>query len=305
MTRSRSLLVAVIALGVLPGAALAQTALPAAAGAPARLALVQFANDGLLDGAQVFKSETAPAARAKIEQIRKEYHCAIVIDTVARVPDAGWSKAHSWRGRTRDEFFQDWAKDRSKQLGVEGIHILICQHPKHVAVVGWPDSSETILTPEERTGIERLLTRNLAFAPDETLLMALDQVRADLQTHREPQPPAVPVVPLGIFIGAAVGMWLVLVMVRWRLHKRDPLALTAQPQTLPLTSGLLAGMFGSPCAYWMTDRLFAQPATAGPPDVEAGDAPLAETPTPTDEALRDAPADLMEPMPEHAEIEHI
>jgi hypothetical protein len=296
--------VTILLATVMPCAAVAQSALPATVGTTGRLALIQIANEGVLDDAQVFKTETAATARNRIHAIRNEYHCTVFVDTVNRAPDNDWRKANSWSPRTRAEYFQGWAKARSQEFGTEGIHILICQHPKHVAVVVWPERFDTVLTPKERTGLERLLERNLTSKPDATLLSALDQVRADLQARREPEPPSVPLVPLGVFIGGAVATWLLLASLRWHLLKADPLTFTAQPERLRFTAGLLAGMFGSPCAYWITDRLFPESATGSTPEMEVADLPATEMQAAASGPALESPADERAPLPEHAEMKY-
>jgi hypothetical protein len=301
MTRScPTLLLAALVLAALPGAAPAQTSASAAAGTPFRLALMEVANDGVLDEAGLFSPAAIAAARDKIHQIRKEYHCAVLIDTVSRAPAADWSKATSWSGRKRAEYFRGWAKERSRELGVKGIHILICKQPRHVAVVAWPQRFEEQFSEKDCTDIERLLTRQLLRTPDETLLTALDRVRTDLEAHRQPEPPSVPLGPLFAFIAGAVGLWLVLASVRLWLRKPEPFALTGRPETVRLTAGLLAGMFGNPATYCITDRLFPHGTTGGPPDVPRADMPSAEAPAATEEVFQ-PPANESALLPEHAE----
>jgi hypothetical protein len=301
MTRScPTPLFAALVLAALPAAAAAQTSASAAAGAAFRLALMQSADDGVLDEAGLFSPAAIAAARDKIHQIRKEYHCAVLIDTVSRAPAADWSKATSWSGHKRAEYFHGWAKERSRELGVEGIHILICKQPRHVAVVAWPERFEEQFSAKDCTDIERLLTRQLLRSPDETLLTALDRVRTDLEAHRQPEPPSVPLSPLGVFIVGAVGLWLVLVLVRLWLRKPAPFALTGRPETVRLTAGLLAGMFGNPAAFWITDRLFPHETTGGSPRVARGDEPSAEAPAATEEMFQ-PPANEPAFLPEHAE----
>jgi hypothetical protein len=192
----------------------------------------------------------------KIRQLRQEYHCAVLVDTVARAPAGDRSQSNTWFARKADEYFHQWAHRRSEELGVEGIHVLICKQPRHIAVVVWPQRFEAQFNATDRSGIERLFRRDLVSAPNETLLGALDQIRVDLQKNREPAPPSLALGPLGVFIAGAIGVWLVLAVVRRGLHKPEPFALTGESQSMRLNAGLLASMFGNPCTYWITDRLF-------------------------------------------------
>jgi hypothetical protein len=129
------------------------------------------------------------------------------------------------------------------------------------------------------------------------LLAALDRIRADLQAHTEPEPPSVPLGPLGVFIAGTVGVWLLLSAVRMRLRKPEPFSFTAEPQTLRLTAGLLASMFGNPCGYWITDRLFPHERADSSPEIVVPDTSPVETPR--EEGLQ---TDETGAMPEHAEM---
>jgi hypothetical protein len=303
MTRScPTLLLAALLLAALPAAATAQTSASAAAGAPFRLALMQVADDGVLDEAGLFSPAAIDAARDKIHQIRKEYHCAVLIDTLSRAPAADWSKATSWSGRKRAEYFRAWAKERSRELGVEGIHILICKQPRHVAVVAWPERFAEQFSEKDCTDIERLLTRQLLRSPDETLLTALDRVRKDLEGHRQPGPPSVPLGPLFAFIAGAVGLWLVLASLRLWLRKPEPFVLTGRPETIRLAAGLLAGMFGNPAAFWITDRLFPQERIADTRDPVQEDAPPVQTASASKDLLSDRQEEDTGPRSEPAQV---
>jgi hypothetical protein len=302
MTRSCvALSLAALALTVLPAATPAQTA-AAAVGVPFRMALAEVVNDGVLDDAQLFSPETVKAARDRIHQIRKTYHCAVLIDTVNRAPAS-------------DTNLADWAKERSQELGVEGIHVLICKEPLRVVVVTWPERFEATLMPRERTRIEGLLTRGLRKSPierllarppakpaDKALLMALDEIGADLKKHLEPEPPTVPFGPLAVFFIGTIGVWLLLSVVRLRLQKPEPFSFTGEPQKVRLTAGLLAGMFGNPCGYWITDRLFPHERAGSAAGIVFEETPPAEPATPTEELLHGSPGDETGSLAEHAEI---
>jgi hypothetical protein len=304
MTRScQTSLLAALALMAAPAVAPAQTSASAAAGTPFRMALVQIADDGVLDEAGLFSHAALAAARDKIHQIRKDYHCAVLIDTVNQPPASDRSKANSWLAWKRVEYFHDWAKVRSQELGVEGIHILICKQPRQVAVVAWPERFEVQFNRNDCTGIERLLKNQLVSTPDDALLTALDRVRADLQAHRQPEPPSVPLGPLGVFIAGAIGVWLLLALVRLRWHKPDPFSLTAEPHTVLLTAGMLAGMFGNPATHWITDRLFPHESTGSVPDIVLEDVPPAQTPAAGGELFNDVQSDETAAQSEHAEIQ--
>ncbi len=305
MTHTRlPLLLVALALAAMPGAvAAAPAAAAAAVGGTYPAALGKMANDGVLDEAQLFSPEATAAVQKQIRQIRTDYHIAVFIDTVPKAPAADWSEATSWSGQKRYDYFHNWAKERSRAFGVEGVHVLICKQPRQVAVVVWPERFESEFGATECKSIERLLTRHLVSAPDETLLTTLDHIRTGLRTQREPEP-SVAFGPLGLFIGGTVGLWLLLCVARLRLRKPQPFSMTGEPQTVRLTAGLLAGMFGNPAAFWITDQLFPHEATGSSYEMLVQDVPAAEVPAPSAEASPEETFGDLEPMPEHAEVRH-
>ncbi len=256
MTRSRfAAIVAVCVLIAASGNAIAQTA-EVVAGAQYQLALASIAHDGVLDEARLFSPDAVATARKKIRQLRSEYHCAVLIDTLVRAPDSDRAQSNTWFARKADEYFHQLAHKRSEELGFEGIHVLICKQPRHIAVVVWPQRLEAQFNANDVNGIERLFRRNLVSAPDQTLLDAVDQIGVDLQKNRQPAPPSLPLGALGVFIAGAIGVWLVLAAVRLGLRKPEPFAIAGESHSLHLNAGLLASMFGHPCSHWITDRLF-------------------------------------------------
>jgi hypothetical protein len=295
MTRSRfAVILAVSGLFAASGNAFAQTA-EAAAGTQYQLALTSIAHDGVLDEARLFSPDALATARKKIGQLRSEYHCAVLIETIARAPDSDRAQSNTWFARKADEYFHLLAYKRSEELGFEGIHVLICKQPRHVAAVVWPQRLEAQFNANDAKGIERLFRQNLMSTPDETLRDALNQIGVDLQKNRQPRSPSLPLGPLGVFIAGTIGVWLVLAAVRLGLHKPEPFALTGESHSLCLNAGLLASMFGHPSTHWITDRLFPHASTCTPADVQQ--APTPEIPPSPNEEHFDA-----EQLVEHTEM---
>jgi hypothetical protein len=244
--------------------------------------MVQVADDAVFDEAGLYSRAALAAARDTIRQIRKEYHCAVLVETVSHAPP----------GQSADLDFHNWAKERSRQFNVEGIYILLCKQPRRVAVVVWPEEHMGAkFTPADRAGVERLITRSWFRSQDRRLSAALDRVRADLEAHRQVEPQSVALGPLTAFIASAVGVWLVLALVRLWWRKPDPFSFTGQPESVRLTAGLLAGMFGNPVTHWITDRLFPKETLPSQPDGQVEDVPPVETPSATAAALQDALSD--------------
>ena len=309
MTRScLPVLLLVFLLAGLPAPASAQDAVPAVLGGPGDVALREIADQGILDDAHFFSPQTIETARERIRQIRREYHCAVVVDTVASALPGDAKPRNRWwsRGPAPKINVDEWALRRAQALGVEGIYILICREPQHVSVVVWPERFEADLGPKQRLGLERLLIRQLKTTPDDTLLTALDHIHVALRARHEPTPPTADLWLLGVLLVGGVGSWVVLALVRLRLRKPQPFSFTGEPQTLGPTTGLLAGMFGTPAAYWITDRLFPQTGSATVETIGLEEEPPSETPAvakdPGEEPLHGPFPDEPKPWAEHAEI---
>src|SRR5579862_1938436 len=289
MTRSWLPLVLVVAL---PATSSAQDAAVAVLGGHSRLALLEVADQGILDDAHLFSPATIEKAREKIRQLRHDYHCGVVVDTLSTaVPEAKPVK-HWWTPIPKVNV-DALAHSRAAELGVEGIYILICKEQQQVAVVVRSPKTEKEFGSKQRLALLKLLTQNLKTKPDETLLLALDQIRGDVS----PAPPFV----------SGIGLWLMLSLVRLRLRKPEPFALTSESQTLASTTGLLACMFGTPAAYWITDRLFPQTGTAPVEHIGLEETPPTAAPVVQQEPAEDSPhdpyAEESAPFSEHAENE--
>jgi hypothetical protein len=292
MTHARlSLLLLLVA--VAPTRAAAEDAVSAVLGGTGRFVIAQVAAQGVLDDAHLFSPEAIAAAQDKVRQLRREYRCAVFIDTVSGVPAADYKRAHSWNSKTADAYFHEWALSRSQEFGVEGIHVLICTEPRHIEVLVWPESYDAEFGPKERLGLQRMLTRQLKTKPDAALLQALEQIHVALRARYEPAAPSVDLMAVGAVLLAGVGAWLVLALVRWYLRKPEPFSFTGEMQTVAPTARLLAGMFGTPAAYWVMDRELPQTDFV---KVE----PIAFVEEPPDDK-HDAPP-VEDAMPEHAAI---
>src|ERR1700693_4811053 len=74
------------------------------------------------DGGGFFTPETITKANAQLAEIEKKYKKDFLIETFATVPA---DKAEAVKGMDKDarkRFFQAWAKERAKAVGVNGIY---------------------------------------------------------------------------------------------------------------------------------------------------------------------------------------
>jgi hypothetical protein len=81
------------------------------------------------DEAKFFSAEAVEKANKKIREIYSTYKKDVVIETYAAIP-ADLEKKFKDKGKA--EFFKEWAQTRAKDLGLNGVYILICKNPQYL-----------------------------------------------------------------------------------------------------------------------------------------------------------------------------
>jgi hypothetical protein len=167
------------------------------------------------------------------------------------------------------------------------VYILICNDPRvrHVQVIVWPDSRDATFPARDREKLRREMARNLGREPDLTLLRAVAEVRAALQSRQPVDAPSTSSAwAVGSVILAIVILWVFLGLWRAKLAARDKAVpaggVSGSTAFLP---GLLGGMFGVVSGYWIYDRLFH----GGPRAKQELPPVLGEENAPKDPALND------------------
>jgi len=194
--------------------------LGASTAAPAVIAEVR-------DEAQFFSRDAVAQANETIKDIKQRYKKDLLIETVRRVPESKQDEANSSDPKTKAHFFANWAVERAKMEGVNGIYVLITREPGHVEVaVG--NQTHAMFSNEERHRLsELLLTHFRRKEYDEGLLAAVKDVRSVLAiapasgravvppTNRNlpaPHRPAPPAGPGGAVSGSGI-RWLAIGLV--------------------------------------------------------------------------------------------
>src|SRR3569832_76007 len=102
--RLTHLLTSVAMLLVSSGAALAQTA------------------SGVRDDAKFFTPAAIDEAEQIIKDINSQYKKDVRIETFATIPD---DRKAAFDPANKDEFFSQWATERARAAGVNGVYVLI------------------------------------------------------------------------------------------------------------------------------------------------------------------------------------
>src|SRR3954453_5044068 len=83
------------------------------------------------DEGKFFSAEALDKANRKIKQIYQRFQKDVVIETFAAIPTDLEKK---YKEEEKARFFNEWARKRAEELGVNGIYILICRKPGRVEV---------------------------------------------------------------------------------------------------------------------------------------------------------------------------
>jgi hypothetical protein len=242
----------------------AQTALGGAVGPSAVLALRDSPRLGVQDHAGMFHADAVIKAREAIQRFRSEYHRDLFIETFDQVPAADRKRVNSFWSRQRERYFADWAATRAKTIGIDGVYVLICEHPKQVVVLVYPNTPEQEFTEENAQELRKRLERGLPKSPDDALSDAVAFVRNTVKDNLEVRAgdaSSIRYENIVAVIAGIVGFWLLLSLVRAVLHRAGGSGDAAHGS---LTAGFFGAMFGTAAGHWVYDRLFRAHPPAAP-----------------------------------------
>src|ERR1700687_2122828 len=81
------------------------------------------------DEASFFSPKAIQQANDGIRDIKDRFHKDLVVETFKTVPANKVDQVAKMDGQARNQFFEEWVRDRARQEGVDGIFVLICQKP--------------------------------------------------------------------------------------------------------------------------------------------------------------------------------
>jgi uncharacterized membrane protein YgcG len=131
------------------------------------------------DEAKFFSAEALERANKKIRQLYTDFACDVVVETVPAVPADMEAK---YKELGRDKFFLQWAGNRARELGVNGVYVLVCKSPGRVEVFLNGPASKRLFGAGARDQIVNKMLgpfRDKKF--DEGLAAALDFIEATLK----------------------------------------------------------------------------------------------------------------------------
>src|SRR5262245_53151517 len=143
-------------------------------------ARAQAAAAEVRDEAHFFSASAVAQANESIKEIKQQYKKDLLIETVGHVPDDKKDEANSSDEKVKGRFYANWAIQRARAEGVNGIYVLITREPGHVEVVVG-NQTRTVFPDEKRHGLSQLLLSHFRQKEyDEGLLAAVKDVRSVL-----------------------------------------------------------------------------------------------------------------------------
>jgi hypothetical protein len=256
------------------------------------------------DEAGLFTPEAVKQAERAIGEVRKNYHLDLTVDTVRALPALDHKWLYFWDRRQRNAFLENWARERAKAAGVDGIFVEICNRPRDVHVVVWPPERAQKFTERDCERVRRFLVRRLQTgSPDEALLATVAKVSDLLEaraTHQDDESLSANTFVVAVVVAGLFGAWGALRLVRLRLRRAAPDGgAQERADRAAERPARMGAMFGTPAAFWLYDKLFlklppapgaappffGEPAAApehaeeAPPSADHADAPVQDVPT--------------------------
>lgn len=128
------------------------------------------------DDGKFFSKEGVEKANKKIRALYENYKKDVIVETVATLPSDQERKLKDEGGT---KFFAKLASDRGKEVGLNGIYVILCKSPKHLQVHMDPQTQKKAFTAANR---KTLLDRMVAQLKEEKFDAALDAALAEIES---------------------------------------------------------------------------------------------------------------------------
>jgi uncharacterized membrane protein YgcG len=135
----------------------------------------------LKDDGKFFTKEGIEKANKKIREIYEKYKKDVVVETVPTLtPDQ--EKKMKEDGEAK--FFAKLTNDRAKEMGLNGVYILMCKKPKYLRIHMDPDTQKKAFTASNRaTTVGKIVAQFKEDEFDAGLLDGLKEIESILETH--------------------------------------------------------------------------------------------------------------------------
>jgi uncharacterized protein len=132
------------------------------------------------DDGKFFSADAVRKANEVIRELQHTHRVDLVIETMDKAPAGIEGKSSSERNR----LFGEWALRRFKELGIDGIYLLITRSPGHLQIEVGNDTQRRAFTLADRDKLRELLVRKFREKEyDAGLLEAVADVRNTVDSH--------------------------------------------------------------------------------------------------------------------------
>ena len=133
------------------------------------------------DEGKFFSAEALDKANRTIRQIYQRFEKDVVIETFPAIP-ADLEK--KYKEEEKASFFNEWARKRAVELGVNGIYILICKKPGRIEVEVGNQTRKKAFTQNDRDRlVQRMLSDFKEKKFDEGLLEGVEFIESAMRKN--------------------------------------------------------------------------------------------------------------------------
>src|SRR2546423_1351318 len=109
------------------------------------------------DEGKFFSADAVRKSDQRIKEIKEQSGNDLLIETFAEIPA---DRKKDYKAEDRNRFFEAWAKDRLKALGVDGVYVLVCREPAHFHVLVSEEARKKAISTEDRNRLRDQLLKS-------------------------------------------------------------------------------------------------------------------------------------------------
>lgn len=136
---------------------------------------------GVRDEAHFFSADAIRQADQTIQQINQRHQEDLLIETLPSVPQ---DKQDQLQQLGKAKFFEQWANDRARQQGVNGVYVLITRDPTHLQAAVGNHTRQRVFTLQDRDELSKQLIAAFKIKQyDQGLISAVDFVSSRMDAN--------------------------------------------------------------------------------------------------------------------------
>jgi uncharacterized membrane protein YgcG len=133
------------------------------------------------DDGKFFSKEALEKANKKIREIYEKYKKDVVVETLASLTPEQEKKL---KDEDKNKFFARLARDRSVELGLNGVYIVFSKKPPHYQIHMDPQTQKTVFKVSDRKAVAgKIVAQFREENFDQGLLDGLDAIEAALKAN--------------------------------------------------------------------------------------------------------------------------